>query len=294
MKKSVYLIVLIFLLLFTTCSKDEDYSLNISDYRLKQRIITYENGILANKIKENYIYDGERLVKFEEIVSYDEGDAMDYYEFSYDDNLATGQKHYTELSSLCVKTTYLIENGLTKEEKIYGICNISDWELSSQLTYDYSGSNLISATYESFGSDARKDKIQYTYDGNNLIQKSYFLWKDGSWEEKNYKYVFSYNGDKLDKKITYTNNKESHLIEYSYSGDFLTKINYFIPNEGTGEWDSNGTVTIDYDSNGNVSKIIREDKIEEYLYEEGKGNLSNFHMDERTHYGTIDGVNVMI
>ncbi|MBN2637253.1 MAG: hypothetical protein JXR61_13355 [Prolixibacteraceae bacterium] len=293
MKKSVYLIALMFAFLFTTCSKDEDYSLNLSDYRLKQRIITYEDGILANKIKENYTYDGERLVKFEEIVSYDEGDAMDYYEFSYDSNLVTGQKHYTELSTLCVKATYLIENGLTKEEKTYKYWTNVGWELSSQLTYKYSGSNLVLATYESFGSDARKDKIQYIYDGNNLIQKSYFNWKDGNWEERNYTYVYSYNGNKLDEKITYTNNKESYLIKYSYSGDFLTNINYFIPNEGTGEWDSNGTVTIDYNKNGVVSKIIREDKIEEYVYEEGKGNLLNFHMDERTHYGTIDGVNVM-
>lgn len=293
MKKSVYLIALIFAMVFTTCSKDEDYNLNLSDYRLKQRIITYKNGLLANKIKENYTYDGERLVKFEEIVSYNEGDAMDYYEYSYDGNLGTEQKHYTELSTLCVKATFLIENGLTKEEKTYKYWTNIGWELSSQLTYQYSGFNLVSATYESYGSNARKDKIQYTYNGNNLIQKSYFLWKDGNWEEKNYKYVFSYNGKKLDKKITYSNNKESYLTRFSYNGDYLTTVSYFKLNEVTGESESNGTVTIDYDTNGNVSKIIREDKIEEYVYEEGKGNLLNFHMDERIQYTKIDGVNVM-
>lgn len=288
MKKIACLIL--FAVLFTTCSKDEDDSPNsgLNDYRLKE-LKSYYDGQLDYKV--NLIYEGERLVKWEEI-DLDDGE-MDYVEFSYDGDLVTMFEYWDD--ELDGKTTYLIEDGLTKEVKGYDKLEDGTWELTWKELYQYSGSNLVLATYEEYWNDnVWKSKNQFIYEGNNLIQLIRYDWEDNDWK-RDYRSVLNYSDNKIIEVIHYQfaedmdSWEQSWKTEYSYDGNLITVLSEYSWNDVNGEWEFDDVImTVDYDSNGNISEIDYGDWKNELVYEKGKGNLSNLTMDNDIEYYGLD------
>jgi hypothetical protein len=184
--------------------------------------------------------------------------------------------------------TYLIENGLTKEVKYYYKTGNGSWVPNQKSTLQYSGTNLVLQIHEEYY-DGKwdKSKSEYDYDGNNLIQTISSIFEDGKWVES-WKDIISYSGDKLDEMLTYQyyeNSWEySYKGEFSYTGDQMTKVTEYEWNRDSWEWENPDITIIKYDGNGNVSSMSGSNWKDEYIYEIGKGNLSNIILEDFDDY----------
>lgn len=177
------------------------------------------------------------------------------------------QDKYTRESKL-IRTYYgPVDNPGTGEEYIYKYRKIQ--QITGKYEYDETN-NLIAErvfqdVYDADNENKYKRQItkyEYYYNDRQLTSIIYYDAAGGENFTESDRYNFSYNGNKV------TAIQGQHLTkQFSYTGEYISKVSCSGRNDYTYEYDSNGNVTSISYGNGNYMKIE---------YEKGNGNISQF------------------
>ncbi len=280
MYKLYVLLILSFSL--TTCDKNQISEIKLEEepepiaYRLTQYNYYSENELIQSL---SYSYNDESLVKWSatDVLS----DETDSVVFTYEGNWATGYEYYK--GELDYKLDFLIENGLTTLFNSYRKQDDSSWGLSWRQTLHYSGKNLNELITEYdllYPSMASKYKDAYVFREDTLTETVSYHWISGGWEPFE-KLVYAYSSGNIAEIVQYDEENDDWFVKgkysYAYSEEVLKSITDSEWNRYEEIWEVGDTMTFQYDANGNISVIeYGDDDREEFVYEPGKGNLSNF------------------
>lgn len=267
-----------------SCNNDDDPSGDVDNkaFRVKEVLSTYtDNSVIEEEGKSVLSYNNEVLI---EIIEYEkengtweeeykselnyQGEWVDIINFNKEGDKWVEDQNWN--------MTMKIVNGRIEITKSTSDSNVYE------TVYNYSGDKLISIKESYDGVD--EYRMEFSYNGDNPQELIEYYFQEGNWIAV-MKVQYNYSEGQLTQIISsYFNNENwqfSEKYEYFYSGDKLVKIDEYM---WTGEnWENYGRNTnFEYNSEGllvSEREMYSEggnSSLQEYLYEEGRGNLKLF------------------
>lgn len=203
MKKTAYLLLLVFIL--PSCVKDEDEAPDTSGLpkRIKTAIL-YDHNVESQRI--DYYYNIDKLVKAELYTKTNiSGDWEMVNELNYEYDLPkvtlTVDYNFLGTWTTTAKIEYVIENGKIHEMDDY--TNFYDvWQHNVTTSYIYSNDELDSYIQENMNQDtvSYAKKIDYSYNDHYIFEAKQYYLLNGNWEISkyyNYDYMLGAEGYRI-------------------------------------------------------------------------------------------------
>lgn len=281
--KHLAFIALALVCLFCSCEKeDEQNSLNPEGKDLRIKEIQWENSTLPYD-KAVFSYEGENLISTIYYASDGSGGWIEAYkdEYLYNSNTITelGYEKNGESWSEISNIERVVENGMIVEE-VQADKESGNWQESWKWTFQYSGSGLSAwqASYNMNNNGVFEpvQKGEYVYSGGLPNEHLEYEANNAGTFSPAYKEVFYNDGGRLSYSVRYKQQSSEWVkyskVAYSYSGDNISRIDYYNWADSQNEWYLEYYYTYKYDENAYLIKQSGYEEDITYVYEEGIGN----------------------
>jgi hypothetical protein len=296
MKKIIILFTLVISFINYCCEKEDGTTPgNSNDYRLKEVIVefNFDQFDISASMKIVFTYEGEQYVKETYYESYNDAPWEEYGKtvVTYEGDNITGISYDKEDEEWIIsgKSEIIYINGLKKREKTYSY-DEGDWTLTSETTYSYNGTDLISGIDKDYDDDMEK-KTEYIYENSTLSEiRRYVLDDDSEWEQT-HEETYYHTGDKVTSIIFSERDKDEWIntekLEFEYTADgnldVMTSVEW---DDSKNNWETMGkTVEFSYDANGYITEMSDDDLTLTYIWEKGKSNLGEIYDYDVLPYG---------
>jgi len=267
-----------------SCTNDDEPSGDVDSitFRVKEILSTYtDNSVVEEEEKLILSYNNELLI---EIIEYEKENGTWEEEYKSEINYQGDWVNIIDFEK---------EGGIWVEDQdwnmrlkiVNGRIEIAESTSDSNVyetVYNYSGDKLISI--QEFYDGVNEYKMEFSYNGDNPQEVIEYHFQEENWIAV-MKIEYNYSEGQLTQVISSYFNNESWQVsekqEYIYSSDRVVKIDeYYWMNNN---WENFGRSTnFEYNNEGllvSEREIYSEggnSRLQEYLYEEGRGNLKLF------------------
>lgn len=291
MKKTLIYFTLAFVVMATSCKKDNNNGEDpLHGFRLTQ-LEWVEDGIVDETIF--FSYEGDKVSGW---MNGDEGNAENKADANYpDDNTAEfiSYEKDDDVWTKDFKMEYTFNDGRVVLLQDYNFDG-NEFVLSYKTTFQYNGNGDIVESVDSQfpeGNETLSHKQTFSYDGVKRVESLRYHYHEGSWVA-NSKLAHQYENDRLISSIFsyFSNNiwNQYYKDEFKYEENRVSAIDGYEFSDGT-TWTLDCTTTFFYDSDGNMTKAedVSSDGniyIENFVYEQKPGNLSIFGFEDNYGY----------